>query len=566
MGSWLRYRPATPQRDGERGAVLVLLSVAIVVMIGAAALAVDVGQVTSNNRTLQASADVIAMDAGRTLSGKTAAQLSGAAGDTVLAVTHSAANNKVALSKLTVDLGTVSGSTFTSIATTILNGAVQTVASSSVPNAVRVTAQGTVNFAFSRGGKTTSRSAVVSQEAITGIALGSFLARVDTSTSSLFTQMLGGFIGANLTLVSYAGIANGTITLGDLQTALSASSIADLLDTTKPGTSLKTLLTKVADILDAKHDAAASDVRTIANNTSAALTVKLGDFITVTATDKSAASDAGIDLLQFIEMAAETSNNGASAINLTLSTSSLGGLGALLNAAGNSVQLKVIQPPQIAIGPARTDGSGNWVTAVHTAQVRLYVHLRPLGTVLGGLIDLPVYVEAASATASVRQITCGTPVDSSTVKVHTDAQAVRARVGTLSDINAVNPTLSDATILSVPLVASVTARADVSLAGSSSDLTFHGPFSWTNTQTVGSSSLGLGNLIESQPLNLSLNVLGLGLGLGGVLSSVLALVNPVLSAVDNGLLDPVLAALGLSLGGGDITNFSIDCNALRLVS
>lgn len=561
MGRFLRRRG-----DGERGAVLVLVSIAMVVMIGATALAVDVGQVTSNNRTLQASADVIAMDAGRVVSGKTAAQLSGASGDVVLAVTHSAANNKVALSKLTVELGTVSGTTFTSIATAILNGAVQSVNSSSVPNAVKVTVTGTVNFAFSHGGRTTSRSAVVSQEAITGIALGSFLARVDTSTSSLFTGILGGFIGANLTLVSYAGIANGSITLGDLEAALSASSITDLLDTTKPGTSLKTLLTKVADILDAKHDAAASDVRTIANATSAALTVKLGDFISVTATDKDAASDAAINLLQFIEMAAETSNDGASAISLTLSSSSLGGLGALLNAAGNSVQLKVIEPPQIAIGPARTDSNGNWVTAVHTAQVRLYVHLRPLGTVLGGLIDLPVYVEAASATASVRQITCATPSSSSTVKVHTDAQAVRARVGTLSDINAVNPTLSDATILNVLGLVSVSARADISLAGSSSDLTFNGPFDWDNTKTVGSSSLGLGNLIESQPLSLTLHALGLGLGLGGVISSLLAILNPILSAIDNGLLDPVLAALGLSLGGGDITNFSIDCNALRLVS
>ena len=176
--------------------------------------------------------------------------------------------------------------------------------------------------------------------------------------------MLGGFVGANLTLVSYTGIASGTITLGDLQTQLSASSIADLLDTTKAPMSLKTLLTKVADILDAKHDAAASDVRTIANNTSASLTLKLGDFISVTASDKDAASDASINLLQFIEMAAETSNDGANAMSLTLAPSSLGGLGALLNAAGNSVSLKVIEPPQIAIGPARTDGSGNWVTSI----------------------------------------------------------------------------------------------------------------------------------------------------------------------------------------------------------
>ncbi|HEY0399643.1 MAG TPA: hypothetical protein VGF00_14705, partial [Acidimicrobiia bacterium] len=297
----------------------------------------------------------------------------------------------------------------------------------------------------------------------------------------------------------------------------------------------------------------------------ASLSLKLGDLINVASGDGNSAAAADLNVLQFIEMAAEVAN-GTSALAVTLSPSSLGGLGSLLNAGGNSVSLKVIEPPQIAIGPAGTDGSGNWLTAVHTAQVRLYIHLRPLGTVLGGLLDLPIYVEAASATASVRGITCASPVNSSTVNVHTDAQALRARVGNLSDINAVNPTLTDATIVNVLGLASVTARADIGLAGSSTDLVFHGPFDWSNTQTVGSSSLGLGNLIQSQPLHLDLNVLGLGLGLGGVLSATLALLNPILGAIDNGLLDPVLSGLGISLGGGDVTNWMINCNPLKLVN
>ena len=42
----------------ERGAVLVVVTIAMVVMIGSTALAVDIGQMTNNNRTLQAVADV----------------------------------------------------------------------------------------------------------------------------------------------------------------------------------------------------------------------------------------------------------------------------------------------------------------------------------------------------------------------------------------------------------------------------------------------------------------------------------------------------------------------------
>ena len=75
------------------------------VLIGATALAVDIGQVTNNNRTLQARADVIALDAARTLGGQTAAVLSGPAGATVLAVQASATRNGVPFTSLTVDLG-----------------------------------------------------------------------------------------------------------------------------------------------------------------------------------------------------------------------------------------------------------------------------------------------------------------------------------------------------------------------------------------------------------------------------------------------------------------------------
>ena len=51
---WFRNRAGE-----EKGAVLVVVSVAMVAMIGATALAVDIGRVTNNNRTLQARADVI---------------------------------------------------------------------------------------------------------------------------------------------------------------------------------------------------------------------------------------------------------------------------------------------------------------------------------------------------------------------------------------------------------------------------------------------------------------------------------------------------------------------------
>ena len=550
--------------DRERGAVLVVVSIAMVVMIGATALAVDIGQLTNRNRTLQASADVIALDAARVVNGyQTAAALSGASGPVTLAAQASATRNNMPFSGLTVELGTTSGSTFTTIATPVLDGAIQTVTSTSVPTAVRITTKATTDFAFAPGGQSTNRKAVAKQSGVAGISVGSFLARVDTS-AGLLNSVLGGFIGGNLTLVGYTGIAAGSVNLGQLKTQLGIGTVDQLLSTT---VSYKNFLNATAAALNAKGDPASLNARAGVVALAAAAdtnkTLKLGDLIKVATGTGTEAADADLNVLQLATMAAQVAN-GSNAVSATLSPSSLGGLAGLLNGTGNSVTLKVIEPPQIAIGPPGQDGSGNWLTTAHTAQVRLSINLRPLGTVAGGVLNLPIYVEAASADASLRSISCAAPVDNSTVGVHTDAAAVRARIGTINDINAASPTVSAATILNALLVR-VTGRADAPVAGSASDLTFHGPFDWDNTQTVGSTTLGLGGLLKSD-LDLDLQLLGLPLGLGDVLGNVLGLLNPILSVVDNGLIDPLLSGLGVSLGGGDVTNFSLACDALKLVS
>ena len=565
MINWYRRRMAVGRGDPERGAVLLVVAIAMVVMIGATALAIDIGQVTNNNRTLQASADVISLDVARAVNGQTAAALSGASGPVTLAVQASATRNNVTFSTVTVELGTTSGSTFTPIATPVLNGAVQSVTSTAVPTAVRITTLGTVDFAFRPGGSTSNRKAVATQAGIAGISVGSFLARVDTSTG-LLNSVLGSFIGGNLTLVGYTGIAAGSVNLGQLRTQLAFGTVDQLL---AADITYRNFLNATAAALSAKGDptslTARAGVIALAAAANPALDLKLGDLIKVANGSGNSAADVDLNVFQLATMAAQVAN-GSNALSATLATSSLGGLGGLLNSSGNSVQLKVIEPPQIAIGPAAQDSSGNWVTKARTAQVRLYINLRPLGNVLGGILNLPIVVEAAAAEASLRGITCVTPHDSSTVSVHTDAQAVRARVGTLADINATTPNVTDATILNVIGLVRVTGRADVAASSSATDLTFHGPFDWDNTQTVGSNSLGLGNLIMTQPLNLTLQALGLPLGLGGVLGSVLGLLNPILDVIDEGLLDPILSGLGISLGGGDVTNFDLDCDPLRLVS
>jgi uncharacterized membrane protein len=557
MRGWYRRRASD-----ERGTVLVVVSIAMVVMIGATALAVDIGQITNNNRTLQARADAIALDTARAVNGETAATLSGASGPATLAAQASATRNGFSLSGLTLELGTTSGSTFTSVATPILNGAIQNVTSNAIPTAVRVTTTGTVDFAFRPGGTTTSRQAVASQAAQAGISVGSFLARVDTSTG-LLNSVLGGFIGGNLTLVGYSGIAAGSVNLGQLKTQLGFGTVDELL---AANITYKNLLNATAAALNAKGDAVSLNARagvlSMATAASSSLSLKLGDLIEVATGDGNSAANADLNVLQLAQMAAQVAN-GSNALSVNLSTSSLGGLGGLLNSSGNSVQLRVIEPPQIAIGPAAQNPDGTWKTTAKTAQIRLSVHLRPLGTVLGGTLNLPIYVEAASAEASLRGISCATPKDNSTVTVHTDAQAVTSNIGEIADINASVGVITDATILNVLGLVRVTGRSNLNLAGSAHDLSFDGPFDWSNRQTVGSTTLDLGDLLQT---GLTLGVQVLGLVLINVQAAVLDVLNPILDAVDDGLLDPLLSGLGVIVGGADVTNFMLDCNPLKLVS
>jgi uncharacterized membrane protein len=58
----------------------------------------------------------------------------------------------------------------------------------------------------------------------------------------------------------------------------------------------------------------------------------------------------------------------------------------------------------------------------------------------------------------------------------------------------------------------------------------------------------------------------LGLVLINVQGAVVNILNPILDALDDGLLDPLLSGLGVIVGGADVTNFSLDCNPLKLVS
>lgn len=570
ISRWFRNRAGE-----QRGAVLVLVSVAMVAMIGATALAVDIGQVTNNNRSLQAKADVIAMDAARAVSGATAAALSGATGAVVTAAQSSATRNNLPLPRLTVDLGTLSGSTFTVIATPILNGVVQAVTSTAVPSAVRVITSGTVNFAFQPGTKTTNRSAIAVREATAGFSIGSWLASIPAGGDGILNAVLGDAF--NLNAVSYNGLVSGNVTLEQigLNMPVTALSPTQLLSTS---VNISDFMVASIAALNAQGNTAAVNVlNSMVANASLTGQVKLGEFIDVAAGGEKAAANASLNLLQLLTASAFVLHKESGhAISIPTSTISIPGITSVTASA------TVIEPQQYYFGPAPGP-----TPAVETAQVRLSVNpvintaagsgstactaplssllgllgcllnpLLPVGVTING--SLPLDITAAGATATLAAINCATP--SITVNSTTQAVNVNSAVNLNLDLTVGGNALLNA--------ARVNIAAGAKTTPVNSSTTFNSPAEFwpTLTKSVGSNALGLNGLLNITSANVSVvnGVLNTA-AIGGLVSGlVVPVLNGLLSSLDNALIVPLTRTLGVKLGGADIAALGINCNGLRL--
>jgi uncharacterized membrane protein len=210
------------------------------------------------------------------------------------------------------------------------------------------------------------------------------------------------------------------------------------------------------------------------------------------------------------------------------------------------------------------------MTTAHTGQVRLQLDLTLLQqlTVLlsSGVVHLPVYVEAAGATGDLTNIRCSIPNTSSDITVRTTTQAVTAKVGTATDPSLTSPgaaTVNPGQIVTVAGLVNVTGTATSTMGSGVQDLIIQ----LLQTLSTGSQSTSLAaNLVSTLALNVQ--VLGLGVNATTVANNTLAILNPVLSALDTSLLTPLkkaLGSLGLELGGADVTNLDQGCGYRRLI-
>jgi uncharacterized membrane protein len=555
----------------EQGTVLVLLAITMTVLIGSTALAVDIGQMTNNNRTLQATADVIALDTARVLNGQTVAQLQSSA---TAAAQASALRNSFPWAKLTVDLGSKT-------ATTTFVRQDPTISPTAVPNAARVIASGSVKFAFNPGSGSTSRTAVAVQENSAGFSIGSFLVGTTGAHDTVLNKIFGDSFSAQV--VSYNGLAAANVTTSlrkiGLNMPVTALSPTQLLSTSVSAKNL--MLASAAALNDGSHAAAVSVLNALAASVTTTTMVKLGDTIKVQAGGEAAAADAEMNVLQMLTASAFFVD-GTHAITIPEAQVGLAGFGDI------TLSLDVITPAQTRYGPVGTTASN---TQVHlTVTPQLHVSTAPsvntcgLRSTLGLLLSLNV--------SEILQCTLGNIVSKVitldlNAAIPIDITAAGASA-TLSNINCtanpqtitLSPTINPLTVnanIDMTLTATLTGnslgnvlrvRGDAGVVSQSTPAaeTFQNPGQFGTPRTVTSNALslaGLTNLTVSDATLLNANL--------GPVSSVIAAaavvpINAAFSALDTGLITPLIHRLGLGIGGADLTALtgSLICNGLRL--
>lgn len=560
----------------QRGAIGVLGALVLAMGVLFMALSVDSGRLYLEQQRLQKIADTAALDASRALCGAAAANLTAVSAAAQASALRNGYGGNVSTEAGAVQVGNTSPNAaglrqFTGAA---LESA----------TAARVTARNTVLRSLVAGGwwggtTTLSATAVASDEAIAGFSAGSFLARLELPPDSgilnpLLNPLLRGVLGTglNLDLVSYKGLAAADVTLLHLIEA--QGSVGTVNELLALNMDVADFLALTAEALSNQGDAtAAATLNSIAVSVTRPIALTLGDLLKVTTEDPDAALDAKVNVMDLLMGSAQVAN-GIHAVTIPMVGVAIPGVVL----AG--VTLWLIEPPQIAIGPAGKDADGNWKTQVETAQVRLALTLTlspvNLGLAAVSLGPLSIAIDVAKTKAHLESIDCPVfrmPDGRATVGVQPGIAGLA--LGQLDGAgNVTGPAnIARVTLLGIPVGVRASAATAVASPAPVS-LEFDGPFP-SELQQVGTEpgpavAGALGDLVGNLHLTLQVPVVGplLNALLQPLLSALRALVGnvvgPIIGALGDALLTPLLSALGVTLGGADVQVFTLEGEQPRL--
>jgi uncharacterized membrane protein len=546
-------------RDDERGNFAIVGAVLMTLVVGCAALGVDLGSIFADRRKTQSTTDLAAIVAASNLTNAT-----NAASATVVQ------NKYPANALVSVELGTYTANSAIAPAARFVTPAV------GAANAARVTLNTQTPLYFARyitgaNQYTIKTQAVATSTAVASFSISSSLLSVN---GGLINAMLGGMLGTSLSLsvMDYQSLASARIDAFDFMSALATR--VNLTGVTYD--SILTSNLKVSDLIAAtlsaqQTDNGASSATTALSTISQAVTglsskispsslIDLGPYndLTVGQTPKTSFSVSALDLLSAIAEVA----NGTNQIAVPSLSLGLPGIASISLVA--TIGERPVGTSWLEVGAAGA--------SVHTAQTRILLTVQLLGSGPVAAVNLPIYVEIASGTATLNAITCGYPnISSSNVTLGVTPGIVNAWIGGVTPAQLSNfttqPNPPPATLVNLGLI-TVTGRANAYMGNTTptnvnfsySDIQSNVGHTVTTTNFTNSltSSL-LGNL------SLTVNVAGLGLPIPGLGATVAGIIGGATSSVDQ-VIAQLLATLGVQVGSATVWVSSIRCDGAVLVN
>ena len=529
------------------GSVALLAAVGFAVVLGVAALAVDIGSAYLAKRRLQTATDLAALAAASDL-----ARAGDAAGANL------ARNADATLS--TVEVGTY-------LADPALPPAARFSPGGAAPNAVRVASRGSAPKYFARAFADAaafglSARATAARADFAAFAIGSRLARLDGGVAN---AVLGGLLGANLslTLLDYRALAGLKIDLGRFAERLAVR-------IGSPDASFETLAAarvRVSDAFAALDEAARAELRADAAGLAALAAV-------VRAT---ASSIDRISVGPLLALGPAAKRPVGTGTLVTAGLSGLDGVSALAQAAGRGLSVRLNLGAATGLGAVTADlvlgeapaGSG-FVTvgapgaSVRTAQARLLINVDLLGS--PGTVKLPLVLDVAYGRATLTALRCdadGRP----SVTLGVQPGVVEAWIGSISAADlanlAVRPNPQRQALLDLGEI-KVSGRARALVGSQAAQAVTFGAADvaagTAKTTTTGELAAALLAAL-SRDLRLDVSVGGLGLSVGAetVVTDRLAAAAGALDALLTGL----LATLGL--GQADTWVTGVRCGGPVLV-
>ena len=580
----------------DRGATLPIVALLLPVLILMTAFAVDLGRQRSSRRTMQARADIIALDMVRLADGRDAFTIYSDSA-TEAALLASAARNGIARSQITEVVWGRYNSSLSPLPFQPYHQAQFAPANDPtlVPDAVKITTVETTNYFFQPGSGNVTRTAVATQGGEVDLQVGSVAAGFQatipggsagaTATVAALNARLGATFGATvpspgavaLTAASYQGLAASDIDLGQMAQSGGFASPNELLAEELTVGEFFALTAAALDQQAAEGDpnaaSAATQVRGLSTSIGSSVgldstnTIRLGDFLTFAQGGDDAAVSESIKVLDLLSGAADVIDG-----KHFLSYSFNPGISGVARA---NVQQYLVTPPQWArnlrVGGQSTNKQMGFQITLDVAPL--------LG--MSGPVTVPIIVDAATATGTVDAIRCGAAAADREVDIDVDTSVLTARVGSASNVSAgdftaqvgvvvtrPNLTLSAMLQLGVTGLLSITndlkAQGTATLGGANDQLLTFTPDVPPNPFQraqggVGATGIGtqLSNNLQAQ--------YGLSLLSGAVSSNLASQLSYVFSNLDNQVVGPLLRAAGLTVGGADVGTANLECNALKLV-